>query len=455
MKKEFKAFLSAKKITEEAYKELETEKKAELFSEFQTERFATLSTDISSITDKQGEIEKAVNGLKETAQNFATTANVESLSSDIAKLQAAIDAQAEKGTPNGENKYTLRQMLESNAEGLKKFLANKDGARNSIFRFAAPITTTDVTVSGNVPVLADWSLKDGIAEDLRRQPRLLELLDRGSTNRSTIPYLDKTANSGAAALVSEGEQKPIIDWGYVKRYSEAVKVAGIVKVTEEALTDISEMESIIRGELRYEHDIAVDNAVNTFIGSYASSFVTGSSNPLYQTQANGSMNEYDAIKSVITNVYQSTFGRYTPTGVLMNIADWNTLGSLKAASGTSLSGYMIPPFLSADGRLIQGVTIIPIVDSSIVAAGDFIVGDFRRIKYRQYVPFSLRIGHGIHKTIAEVDGTNVVTDVKSDWETNWYDFIGESRFHLFGYNNDRKAIIKADYSTVITNIEKP
>lgn len=453
MKKEFKAFLSSKKITEEAYKDLKTEEKAELFSEFQTERFAKLGSDLGAITDKQGEIENVVNGLKETAKSFATTADVTKLSGNIAKLQDALDAQAEKGKKAGSGS-TIRQMLESNIEGLKKFLADRETNRNSIYRFASPIETSDVTISGTVPPLADWSLKDGIAEDLRRQPRLLELLDRGSTNRPVIPYLDKTANSGAAALVNEGAQKPIIDWGYVKRYSEAVKVAGIVKVTEETLQDIAEMESIIRGELRYEHDIAVDNAVNTFISSYASTFVTGASNPLYHTQANGSMNEYDAIKAVITNVYQSTFGRYTPSAVLMNIADWNTLGSLKATPGTSTSGYMVPPFLSPDGRFIQGVQIIPVVDSNIIAAGDFIVGDFNRIKYRNYIPFSLRVGHGIHKTVDTIDDTTVVTDVKSDWETNWFDFIGESRFHIFGYDNDRKAIIKASYSTVISNVEK-
>lgn len=453
MKKEFKAFLSSKNITEEAYKNLKTEEKAELFSEFQTERFAKLGSDLGAITDKQGEIEKVVNGLKETAKNFATTTDVAKLSENIEKLQDALDAQAEKGKKAGSGS-TIRQMLESNAEGLKKFLADRETNRNSIYRFAAPIETSDVTNSGTPPPLADWSLKDGIAEDLRRQPRLLELLDRGSTNRPVIPYLDKSTNSGAANLVSEGQQKPIIDWGYTKRYSEAVKVAGIVKVTEETLQDIAEMESIIRGELRYEHDIAVDNAVNTFISSYASTFVTGSNNPLYHTQANGSMNEYDAIKAVITNVYQSTYGRYIPSAVLMNIADWNTLGSLKATAGTSTSGYMVPPFLSPDGRFIQGVQIIPVVDTNIIAAGDFIVGDFKRIKYRNYIPFSLRVGHGIHKTVGEADGVTVVTDVKSDWETNWFDFIGESRFHIFGYENDKKAIIKASYSTVITNVEK-
>ena len=134
-------------------------------------------------------------------------------------------------------------------------------------------------------------------------------------------------------------------------------------------------------------------------------------------------------------------GRYIPNAALVPSADVYNMGATKDTTGQ----YVIPTFVLPDGTRVSGVRIIEVNDDS-VAEGSFIVGDWRKFKRRVYKSFTVRIGQGIQ-------GNATAANIISDFESNMYSLVGESRYHLWGYENAKVAFIEGTFAAVKTAIE--
>ena len=65
-----------------------------------------------------------------------------------------------------------------------------------------------------------------------------------------------------------------------------------------------------------------------------------------------------------------------------------------------------------------------------------------------YKSFTVRIGQGIV-------GSATAANIQSDFETNMYTMIGESRVHFWIYENEKVAFVKSTFAAVKTAIEAP
>jgi len=337
-------------------------------------------------------------------------------------------------------------------EGLKEFLPKVKAAKKAteggetpfdvemVIKAPVNMSTGSVAFAGGVAAPVNYvyqNMNGQYASDVRQMEYIINYLSVGSTNKATIPYMDKLPTEGTMAITAEGALKPLISVTFALRFSEAVKVAGRTKISEEALDDIPQIMSIIRNELKYQHDIALQTAIFTKVGSIAPGFVAGS---LAATTVEPS--NYDALRASIYAVKIASKGMFIPNAALVASSDVYAMGATKDAN----NNYVFPPFVLPDGTTVSGVRIVEVPDGVSVPAGTFIVGDWKKLHYDVYKTFTVRIGQGIQ-------GNATAANIVSDFESNMYTLIGESRFHLWIYENEKTAFIKSTFAAVKTAIE--
>lgn len=341
---------------------------------------------------------------------------------------------------------TGNSLMDAIEVSLKEFLPKVKAAKQAagsespfevemIVKAPVNVLTTAVT-SGAVPVSYVYQQVTSFATEARTQEYIINYLSNGTTAKATIPYMDKLPNEGTMAITAEGALKPLISVSFVLRYSQAKKVAGRTKISEEALDDIPYIMSIIRNELSYEHDIAIQTDIFATVAGFAPGFVAGS---LAGTTKNPS--NYDAIRAAIYAVKIASKGMYTPNAVLVPSSDAYAMGATKDVN----NNYVMPAFVLPDGTRISGVVIVEVADGVTVPAGTFIVGDWKKLHRDVYKTFSVRIGQGIQ-------GNATAANIVSDFESNMYTIIGESRYHLWIYENEKIAFIKSTFAAVKTAI---
>lgn len=305
----------------------------------------------------------------------------------------------------------------------------------------APVTmgTTAVTNAAGqtIPVNYVYQNMNGqYASDVRQMEYIINYLAVGTTNKASLPYMDKLPTEGTMAITAEGALKPLISVSFELRYSTAVKEAGRTKISEEALDDIPQIMSIIRNELKYQHDIAVQTAIFAKVAAVAPGFVAGALAATTTAPSN-----YDAIRAAIYAIKIASKGMYIPNAALVASSDVYSMGATKDLN----NNYVFPPFVLPDGSTVSGVRIVEVPDGVSVPSGTFIVGDWKKLHYDVYKSFTVRIGQGIQ-------GNATAANIVSDFESNMYTLIGESRFHLWIYENEKVAFIKSTFAAVKTAI---
>lgn len=402
---------------------------------------------------------KAIKAGNETLKSELTDAQKTEIASQIETMKASLgitkeqldefkeDLRIIKENPSaisGNGNFDLYAAIET---GLKEFLpkvkekaASANGQSYEIeMTVKAPInmTTGAVTQPNATPISYVAQDLRTYAEDVRGEEYILNYLSVGNTSRATIAYADKSPTEGTMAITAEGALKPLISISFVIRYSQARKMAGRTKVTEEALDDIPFLMSAIRNELAYQHRIGVQNDVFTVVSAFAPGFVAGA-----LAASTVSPSNYDAIRAAIYAVKITSKGKYVPNVVLVPSADLYAMGATKDKNDQ----YVFPPFVMPDGTKVSGVQIFEVADGTTVPAGTFIVADWRKLRFENYKTFTVRIGQGI---VGSATAANIV----SDFESNLYTLIGESRYHIWIYENEKTAFLKATFAAVKTAIE--
>lgn len=430
----------------------------------QLEAMTTAERDSYAVEKRKHEAELQKQAIKEAqkelkteitdAQKTEITAQIEAL-----KLQSGItkeqfdelkeDLRIIKENPNalsGNGSFDIFAAIEKGlAEFLPKVKAKAEARPNSAWELEmeikAPVTMTTGAVTTNVAVPTMYVAQDvrTYAEDVRGREYILDYLSIGNTSKASIAYMDKSPTEGTMTITAEGALKPLISISFVLRYSAARKMAGRTKISEEALDDLPFIMSAIRNELSYQHAIGIQNDIFTVVSAFAPAFVAGALAATTQTPSN-----YDAIRAAIYAVKIASKGMYVPNVVLVPSADLYEMGATKDKNDQ----YVFPPFVMPDGTRISGVKIFEVADGTSVPAGTFIVADWRKLRFENYKSFSVRIGQGI---VQSATAANIV----SDFESNMYTLIGESRYHLWIYENEKTAFLKTTFAAVKTAIEAP
>lgn len=175
----------------------------------------------------------------------------ETLSSVIRSLAAKVDAveAASQRKLSNSDKYILRKALESKKEEILKVMRAQSavpwGLEFKAKRAASAMMTTSTIVTGAVAQNSDNVFED-MDVTIIRYPQNFIGDAINSRQVSVVPESIKwkeqiTAGVGVPAAVSEGNEKPLVDYKFEWKYAYRKKYAGRIEMTEETEIDFEQL----------------------------------------------------------------------------------------------------------------------------------------------------------------------------------------------------------------------
>ena len=356
----------------------------------------------------------------------------------IEELQEAVnvlkDNSASRSNTFKSFEQQVAEQLDSNRDALKSLKGNANAGDVVLtIKAVGTETTGNVTLPSATP--ASYSYQNDLA--LIQKPDLIPFVqnwtDNGTTDRVSLAYVDEVGQEGEAAFIGEGIVKPLIDIDYEIRYSQAKKVAGKIKVSEEALDDIPFMQSEINRKLRQRHDLVLqDGILNgdgtganlTGITQVAAAFAAGG----LATSVDDAQN-YDVIVATYNQILVTSDSNYIPNAVFVHPTDATLMKLTKDVDGN----YIMPPFSTDSGDVVNNVRV---VQNTKIPVGFFLMGDFTKAHVRTYKDYSVRVGY-----------------TGDDFEKNLVTILGESRVHLWISENEKIAFVYDEFATAKTALE--
>lgn len=409
---------------------------------------------MEDVTKMANEINNKIDALKQelsdavTKEQFSTLENkIEELSNNdlneankaaIDELQEAVNVLKENNSNRQEVFKSFEQQvaeqLEANKDALKAMKGNAN-AKDVVLtlKVVGTQTTGNITLPSATPTAYTYQMDNPliVAPDLI--PFVQNFTDNGSTDRVSLAYVDEVGQEGDAAFIGEGVVKPLIDIDYQIRYSAAKKVAGKIKVSEEALDDIPFMQAEINRKLRQRHDLALQDGILNGDGTGAN--LTGITDVAAAFAAGGlatsidNAQNYDVIVATYNQILVASDSNYIPNAVFVHPTDATLMKLTKDAD----NNYLLPPFATESGDIVNGVRV---VQNTKIPVGYFLMGDFSKAHVRTYKDYSVRVGY-----------------TGDDFEKNLVTILGESRVHLWISENEKIAFVYDQFSVAKTALE--
>lgn len=357
---------------------------------------------------------------------------------DLEKLEAREAANAKPvGKPDApesraaKKPMTVRESIESFVEANRDTIeAIRRGEQRTLPEMRVAVTmTVAATNSGSSAFLPNSGGIQGSVNDLvRTRPTFWSRLQKGRTNLNPYVWANKTNKQGNAQFIGEGVLKPLASFEITVETSSAKKVAERFRVSTELLNDIEGIQSLIEDEARFEVETAANTAVLTGTASSTSpaGVTTIASAFTLTTIEVEDPNNFDAIRAAIAQLTSLNFDR--DIVAFMNPID---VANMELSKGTD-GHYLLPPFTSADGTTIKGVTII---EDNNIAVGNLLIGDMTKYRVLMVEDFVIKWGYD-----------------SDDFSKNLITMIAEMRFHQFVSANNTGAFIYDSFADIKTAI---
>jgi hypothetical protein len=431
MKKQFytvATFLAFKGLTNDAFEKMEADKRADLLKEQAQENDEYFK-----------ELENSLEGKVTKEELHALKSENDKIVKEIERL--SLEAKKRSENPVGTSfKEVIYNFVKDNAEAIKSAFRNR--SEEVVMDISKAVGTVEVA-SATLPVAAPALQGVQVAPPSRANLRssiINSLVTRIPTTQASYAYTETLPKEGGFDFVAEKGSKPQIDLKFETRYAAPVKVAAYMRLTEEAVTDIPNLQSIAYDFLRSKHDLKREKGILLGDGTtpnpkgatvYGRVFSAGD---LAESVVNP--NFMDVVNACITDIYTThNFTDempYMANVVLVNPNDF----FIQLVSAKTLNGDPLYPTASLFNQVqIGGVTILPHED---IVSGKIFVADLSKYNTTDYVGYTVRIGW-----------------VNDDFIKNQFCIVGESRFHAFVKKLDEQAFIYDDIATIKDAIAVP
>jgi HK97 family phage major capsid protein len=209
----------------------------------------------------------------------------------------------------------------------------------------------------------------GIVVDPERPAHVRDFIATATTDSNTVYYVRETAFEDNTATRAEGIAKPQSDFELSQLEAPVRKIATFVRMSTEMLNDtpglVGYLSARLPKKLRLEEDAQIlygdGNAPNLEgITEVATAYV--------DTLADADVNRFDVLVKAIS---QARVAEYMPNYIMINTADWYNMLLTKDGDGM----YVFPES-ARFGGVAPRIAGVPIVATTAITAGDFLVGDF-------------------------------------------------------------------------------
>jgi HK97 family phage major capsid protein len=293
----------------------------------------------------------------------ALTTQVEASAAMQGRLQAIEQAIAAiKTEPNKAARETLGQRV-LNSEGFKAW--NKKGKISLEIKNAVTEIGSGEGAAGEIIIpqrIAGW------VYPANRILTIRDLLPQGRTTSNAVDFVQETGFTNSAAPVAEGAQKPESNLEFTLRTAPVRTIAHWLQASKQVLEDIPQLESYINTRLTYglklveeEQLLAGDGTGQNLLG------LIPQATPFDKSRRKPGDTRIDVVRRAMT---QLRLSQYQPDAVVLHPTDWEDIELQKNTQGT---------YIWANPRGLLGPTLwgLPVVESTSLAPGEFLVGAFK------------------------------------------------------------------------------
>lgn len=365
----------------------------------------------TTMLDKSKEMNKAVEDKLDKLQT----------NMDVMEVEMKKNSMAPKAT-------TVRGKLTEalKAKGYTDMLTNDAGTKDYTLNLNAILQPTNF-VDGDAPVVLPFR-ETGVDKTVYAPTLVSDIIQWGTASSNMVDWIERTDKTDVAEMRAEGAIMKEGNLEYTEVSTKVKILSEFMKVTNESLKDVDFIASEINSELLddLKNLLEAQLLTGTGVGLNLLGIIpqaTASSMTAFAGTVDEA-NNADVLRVALNQIFVAGHGRYQPTYVLMHPTDVTTLDLLKITDGR----YIDVPFY--DGETLK-VARVPIIQSTRVTLGDYLVGDFRRAKGFIRDPLAIRI-----------------------WDQNEDDVLynrstitGNMRLAFRIKNTDKKAFVTGDFAT--------
>lgn len=345
----------------------------------------------------------------------------------IAKMEGKMEALAEKAVNNPQVNLSIGQQVTKSFE--KHIEAVKAGKEFNLEVKAPTTLTGDYTGT-----IALTNLEPGVNRVARQMSLLQNVVNRGMTNSMYVTYIQQTQAPGGA-FVGEGLAKTEYEAKYQEVSKQVKKVASLIKISREMLTDLPFMQSEINTDLmlgvenQIENQLLNGTGLTVNLDGMLASATTFSAGTFALQIINANL--ADVIRCAVAQIESAMF---KPTHVVLNPVDVAKLQLTKTTQGE----YTYPVFYVVPTTGEVKIAELSIISTTYMTAGNFLVGDMSKDNLRMRENLNIQMGY-----------------VNDDFQNNMVSILAEARLVNFIKANDTGAFVKGVIATCITAINKP
>lgn len=337
--------------------------------------FETLRSATEDIQSKLTESIRAIVGDTGTEDTIAAT---------ISKLQESV--RALKVEPHKPKTFwdSLRAEFEANKEAIQ---ATKSGGTVKLsLRDAGTITMSNLVMPKAL------GYQDTTVDAAQKLPEVLpssfitEI--QGGVGSNPYKWMERNAGEGGAGYVSEGSNKPYMDFDWAEKEVTAKTIAAIVPISKVATWNYATLEAEVRGELLDELRDKYNNAI---INGAGTTEINGLM-PIYATEFDlagnadsvENANIWDALILAWKQSRKAVRGQ-RPTAIFMSIDKIVELDLQKDKNGQ----YLLPTWITNANKAMKG---IPIVECEYLTENQVLIGDFSKANFNFVKNVEIEIG---------------------------------------------------------------
>jgi len=417
----FKEFLATKEVSD--ITKLDADAQASLYNEYNEASKAA--------------IESAIELKASTEDVSAMKAELEAnITKQFVALQTVLKEQGvymkklSKGEAEAKN-VTIKELVDAKSDALK---ALASGASRENVKFT--VNKADMSLAGNTTGQIPQADRNPMIGDVKeRATTLLDIVTVGSIGSNVKEWVYVTNESGTAGATGEGLIKNNIDFDLVVGSQKVEKITAYITATDEMLEDVEGITSLIQNKLTTKVRLALEQGV--YSGSGVSPVLNGivTVSPVFAAGTFAgtvdNANEVDVLAVAQNQIELANCP--APTAIFMNPSDVTSL-LLQKVSSTDKRYIerlqLIAGTLSFDG--------VPVIKSTMVTAGDFLMGDFTKANVDYKKGFTVEIGY---------NADNFVKNFKT--------IRGEVRAVCYVENNDRTSFVYGNFVTAKAALETP
>lgn len=303
------------------------------------------------------------------------------------ETKAALEKQATQGTElaarMGEVEQLIAKLKADYAGGPQKTqtVGERFVSDEKVKAFMESGIASKGRVSMNVKAITSATSGDGGAGDLiipQRVPGIItpatrlmtirDLLAQGRTSSNAIDYVQETGFTNAAAPVAEGAQKPESTLEFTLHSAPVRTIAHWVQASTQVLADVPQLQSYIDTRLRYGLELVEEDQILAGDGTGQNLHgLIPQATAFDQSRKRVGDTRIDIVRRAMTQV---RIAEYRADAIVLHPSDWEEIELTKTDQGA---------YIWANPRGLLGPTLwgLPVVDTTAVDEGEFLVGAFR------------------------------------------------------------------------------